>query len=158
MQEGVPSAEYGRTSGGVVSYITRSGSNDLHGNAAGFLRNTVLDARPYNSATVPRDQQWEMELSAGGPVWIPKVYNGRDKTFFFFNLTTFRQPPTAGPGTVTAPRHRSAPATSPTSLSPSSIRPRAYSFRETSSPRADRRHSGISEQALSSADQLQPRQ
>ena len=103
MQEGVPSAEYGRTSGGVVSYITRSGSNDLHGNAAGFLRNTVLDARPYNSATVPRDQQWEMELSAGGPVWIPKVYNGRDKTFFFFNLTTFRQPPTAGPGTVTVP-------------------------------------------------------
>ena len=72
VQEGVPSAEYGRTSGGVISYITRSGSNDLHGNATGFLRNTVLDARPYNSATVPRDQQWEMALSVGGPVWIPQ--------------------------------------------------------------------------------------
>jgi hypothetical protein len=103
VQEGVPTAEYGRTSGGVVSYITRSGSNDLHGNATGFLRNTVLDARPYNSPGVPRDQQWEMALSVGGPVWIPKVYNGRNKTFFFFNLTTFRQPPTANPGTVTVP-------------------------------------------------------
>lgn len=103
VQEGVPSAEYGRTSGGVISYISRSGSNDLHGNATGFLRNTVLDSRPYNAATVPLDQQWEMALSVGGPVWIPKVYNGRDKTFFFFNLTTFRQPPTAGPGTVTVP-------------------------------------------------------
>ena len=103
VQEGVPSAEYGRTSGGVVSYITRSGSNDLHGNLTGFLRNTVLDARPYNSATVPRDQQWELAASAGGPVWIPHLYNGRNKTFFFFNLTTFRQPPTANPGTVTVP-------------------------------------------------------
>jgi hypothetical protein len=103
IQEGVPSAEYGRTSGGVVSYITRSGGNDLHGNATGILKNTVLDARPYNSPTVPRDQQWEMALSVGGPVWIPHIYNGRDKTFFFFNLTTFRQPPTANPGTVTVP-------------------------------------------------------
>jgi hypothetical protein len=100
---GVPAAEYGRTSGGVVSYITRSGSNALHGNLTGFVRNTVLDARPYNAATVPRDQQWEMADSIGGPVLIPHVYNGRNKTFFFFNLTTFRQPPTANPGTVTVP-------------------------------------------------------
>jgi len=101
--EGAPAAEYGRTAGGVISYITRSGSNDIHGNLTGFLRNTVLDSRPYNAAKVPLDQQWEMADSVGGPVWIPKVYNGRDKTFFFFNLTTFRQPPTAGPGTVTVP-------------------------------------------------------
>lgn len=103
VQEGVPTAEYGRTSGGVVSYITRSGSNQLHGNVTAFLQNTVLDARPYNSATVPVNQQWLLEISVGGPVYIPKLYNGKNKTFFFFNLTTFRQPPTANPNTVTVP-------------------------------------------------------
>ena len=103
VQIGVPNAEYGRTSGGVVSYITRSGSNDLHGNLTGFLRNTILDARPYNAANRSRDQDWEMADSVGGPVYIPHVYDGRNKTFFFFNLTIFRQPPTANPGTVTVP-------------------------------------------------------
>lgn len=103
VQIGVPSAEYGRTSGGVIEYITRSGTNELHGNATGLVRNTQFDARAYNSASVGRDQQWELALSAGGPVYIPKVYHGRNRTFFFFNYTGFRQAPGGNPSTVTVP-------------------------------------------------------
>jgi outer membrane receptor protein involved in Fe transport len=103
VQIGVPSAEYGRTSGGVVAYLTRSGTNDLHGNATMLLRNTILDARAYNATSVGRDQQWELALSMGGPVYIPKVYNGRNRTFFFFNYTGFRQAPGGNPSTVTVP-------------------------------------------------------
>ncbi len=155
---GVPSAEYGRTSGGVVSYITRSGSNGFHGNVSGFLRNTILDARPYNSPTVPRDQQWEIGMSAGGPVWIPKVYNGRDKTFFFFNLTTFRQPPTAGPGTVTVPTAQERTGNFSDFLSHLRSNNGLTVSGKHHPHGTDRRHSDISEQALSPADQLQPRQ
>ncbi len=103
VQIGVPTAEYGRTSGGVLEYLTRSGTNELHGNATMLLRNTLLDARAYNSASVGRDQQWELALSLGGPVYIPKVYHGRNKTFFFFNYTGFRQAPGGNPSTVTVP-------------------------------------------------------
>lgn len=103
VQIGVPSAEYGRTSSGVVEYITRSGTNNLHGNATMLVKNTILDARAYNAATVGRDQQWELALSLGGPVYIPKVYHGRNRTFFFFNYTGFRQAPGGNPSTVTVP-------------------------------------------------------
>ena len=81
VQIGVPTAEYGRTSGGVVQYITRSGTNELHGNGTMLVRNTVLDARAYNAATVGKDQQWELALSAGGPVYIPKIYHGKNRAF-----------------------------------------------------------------------------
>jgi len=62
VQIGVPNAEYGRTSGGVVQYITRSGTNELHGNGTMLVRNTILDARAYNADTVGKDQQWELAL------------------------------------------------------------------------------------------------
>jgi outer membrane receptor protein involved in Fe transport len=103
VQIGVPNAEYGRTSSGVVEYLTRSGTSDLHGNATMLVRNTILDARAYNSAAVGRDQQWELALSLGGPVYIPKIYNGKKRTFFFFNYTAFRQAPGGNPTTVTVP-------------------------------------------------------
>lgn len=103
VQEGVPSAEFGRTSGGVVTYLSRSGSNDFHGDASVFIKNTIFDAHPYNTDTVTTDQNWEMDLSAGGPIWIPWLYNGRNKSFFFFNSTTYRQKSAGQPGTVTVP-------------------------------------------------------
>jgi TonB dependent receptor len=68
-----------------------------------LLRNTALDARAYNATSVGVDQQWELALSVGGPVYIPKVYNGRNRTFFFFNYTGFRQRPGGNPSTVTVP-------------------------------------------------------
>lgn len=91
---GLP-AQYGRTGGGIQSYVTKSGTNIFHGSAYEIFRNTVLDANNWfsNAYDVPRspDQKNEYGLTLGGPVWIPKAYNGRDKTFFFFSWEQFRQ-------------------------------------------------------------------
>ncbi len=103
VQEGVPSAEFGRTAGGVLTYLSRSGANDFHGDAGGFIKNTIFDATPYNSTVKGVDQQWEMPLSIGGPVWLPKIYDGRKKTFFFFNFTEFKERAGGEPETVTLP-------------------------------------------------------
>ncbi len=88
-QPGVPAAEFGRTSGGVVTQLSRSGTDQFHGNTAVFLRNTALDARAYNQPNVGKDEQYEWPVSVGGPVWIPHVYNGKGRTFFFFNWTRY---------------------------------------------------------------------
>src|ERR1035437_3218193 len=103
VQQGVPSAEFGRTQGGVVTYLSRSGSNDFHGDAGVFIKNQMFDAHPYNTNTVTTDQNWEMPLSVGGPIWILRVYNGKNKSFFFFNFTSYRQKSAGVPRTVTVP-------------------------------------------------------
>ncbi len=83
------SAEYGRTSGGLVNMVSRSGSNDWHGSAFEYLRNSKLDANDFfnNANGVPlgafRRNQFGGTLS--GPVRIPKLYDGRNRTFFFMN-------------------------------------------------------------------------
>lgn len=84
---GTYSAEFGRGAG-VVSVSTKSGGNELHGNAFEFLRNDVLDARNYfNAKPQPkppyRRNQYGAALS--GPVYLPKLYNGRNRTFFFMD-------------------------------------------------------------------------
>ncbi len=78
------SAEFGRQSGGLVNAITKSGTNELHGSAFEFVRNKSLNARNFFAGQdgLKRNQ---FGGSLGGPVWIPKLYNGRDKTFFFFS-------------------------------------------------------------------------
>jgi outer membrane receptor protein involved in Fe transport len=89
-------AEYGRTSGAVISVNTISGTNVYHGNLYFLLRNEALDANQYfhkdtiNSTTgavTPRnrDRFFQEGGSFGGPVRIPHLYNGHDKTFFFVN-------------------------------------------------------------------------
>jgi Carboxypeptidase regulatory-like domain len=87
------SADVGRNSGAVVDVITKSGTNQLHGSAFEFLRNSDADARTYfNTAGTPfpsfRFNQFGGSL--GGPVTIPKIYNGSDKTFFFVDYEGFR--------------------------------------------------------------------
>ena len=86
--------EYGRFAGGVVNFTTKSGSNQLHGNAWEFLRNKVLDANTFfNNAAgigVPAFTQNQFGVNLGGPVYIPKIYDGRNKTFFFVNWEGFR--------------------------------------------------------------------
>ena len=101
--EGVPTAEFGRTSGGVATFLTRSGSNSLHGDAGVFIKNTIFDAHPYNTDTVTTDQNWELPLSVGGPIYIPWLYDGRNKSFFFASLDYYRQKNAGIPGTVTVP-------------------------------------------------------
>ncbi len=96
-------AEFGRTSGGVESFTTKSGANALHGTAFDILRNDKLDANSWtnnlNGTPKPRDHQNDFGGSLGGPVWIPKVYNGHDKTFFFFSWEQYRN----NEGTISSP-------------------------------------------------------
>lgn len=87
------SAEYGSVLGGVVNVVSKSGTNAFHGSAWEYFRNESLDARPYflpTSSTKPTFHQNQFGGAIGGPVWIPKVYNGKDKTFFFVAYQGFR--------------------------------------------------------------------
>lgn len=85
------SAEYGRNAGSVVNVVTRSGTNGFHGNLFEFLRNDKVVARPFFAASRGQNVQNQFGGTIGGPVLIPKVYNGRDKTFFFFGWESIRQ-------------------------------------------------------------------
>jgi len=87
------SAEYGSVIGGVVNVVTKSGTNQLHGSAFEYFRNAALDARPYflpASSPKPSFNQNEFGGVLGGPVVIPKLYNGQNKTFFFGAYQGFR--------------------------------------------------------------------
>ena len=82
------SAEYGRSGGAVVLIASKAGTNLFHGTAYEFLRNTVLDANDYfsNRSGSPRQSYIFNQYGGaiGGPVRVPKLYDGRNKTFFFF--------------------------------------------------------------------------
>lgn len=80
------SAEYGRTSNGVINWVTKSGTNQVHGSAFVFNRNEVFNARGFTTAPSKRPivRQWNPGGSFGGPVYIPRVFDGRNKAFFFF--------------------------------------------------------------------------
>jgi hypothetical protein len=75
-------AEYGQAGGGIISFASKSGTNDLHGSAYDFIRNDYVDARGFFAPTKGVYRQNDFGGSLGGPVWIPKVYNGRNRTFF----------------------------------------------------------------------------
>lgn len=84
-------AEYGRNAGGTVELITRSGTNSFSGNLFEYHRNTVLNANNFfnksSGTELPRPKFLQNQFggSLGGPVWLPKIYNGKDKLFFFYN-------------------------------------------------------------------------
>ena len=83
------SAEYG-TSANQINIGYKSGTNRFHGTAFDFLRNNFFDARSYFDASVPILRQNDFGYSLGGPIWIPKVYNGKNRTFFFANYEGLR--------------------------------------------------------------------
>jgi hypothetical protein len=85
------SAEFGRTGGGIESYTLKSGTNQLHGLAYDYIRNEAFDARAFYAAKRGVYKQHDGGANVGGPVVIPKIYNGRDKTFFFFGTGLYRQ-------------------------------------------------------------------
>ena len=85
------SAEYGRGSGAIVHLVTKSGTNEFHGSAFEFLRNSALDSRNFFTSKVPPFRRNEFGGTFGGPVRIPGVYNGRDRTFFFLQYAGYRQ-------------------------------------------------------------------
>jgi hypothetical protein len=100
-------AEFGRTTGGIETFVTKSGSNTYHGSVYDIFRNEDLDAnvwglnyelaQPGLTAAErrgfqrPLDRQNDYGLTLGGPFSIPHLYNGKDKTFFFFSWEQYRQ-------------------------------------------------------------------
>jgi hypothetical protein len=88
-------AQFGRTGGGVISVVTKNGTNTLHGTAYDFVERSFLNANSYvnKAAGQPRSDQSldEYGITLGGPVFLPRIYNGHDKTFFFGAWEGYRQ-------------------------------------------------------------------
>ena len=114
-----PSAEFGRTTGGIENFVTKSGTNSFHGTIFDIFRNEDLNANSWfnngykaflqsqNDPTEanynrPNDKQNDYGGNLGGPIRIPHIYNGRDRTFFFFNWEQYRHT-LGGPITSTVP-------------------------------------------------------
>ncbi|MGE0405882.1 MAG: TonB-dependent receptor, partial [Candidatus Korobacteraceae bacterium] len=74
---------------GVERYVLKSGTNQLHGSAYEFLRNEALDARGYYNAQRPVHREHEFGGTIGGPIVLPKLYNGRNRSFFFFSFNGY---------------------------------------------------------------------
>ncbi|MEO6804010.1 MAG: carboxypeptidase regulatory-like domain-containing protein [Granulicella sp.] len=93
VQSGVYPAQFGRQAAQINS-LTKSGTNNFHGTVFEFLRNDVLDAKQYDfSGSKPSKNpfKWnQFGFTLGGPVWIPKVYDGHDKLFFLSNYEGYR--------------------------------------------------------------------
>src|SRR5215470_3964158 len=102
VQTGAYSAEYGRTSNGILNYTTKSGTNQIHGTAFGVLRNNALNAKGfYYGAHTPAVHNQNLEAaSVGGPVFVPKVIDGRNKVFFFFSGERSRAKDVNAPGLI----------------------------------------------------------
>ncbi len=87
-------AQYGRTGGGIVDLVVKSGTNQLHGAAYEILRNRVLDSagwyNNYTGAGRPKDTQHDFGGQISGPIIVPKLYSGKDRTFFMFNYEGYR--------------------------------------------------------------------
>ena len=83
-------AEYGQAGGGVMTFASKSGTNALHGTVYDFLRNDALDARGFFAARRSIYRQNDFGFTASGPLYIPKLYDGRNKTFWFVAYEGFR--------------------------------------------------------------------
>ncbi len=105
------SAEYGRVGGGIEIYVSKSGSNALHGAAFHNMRRDIWNANAWqrNASTNPltsfrpKERFNETGGALGGPVWIPKVYDGRNKSFWFFTYTKDIRPATISFPVLTVP-------------------------------------------------------
>ena len=84
-------AEFGGVAGGIINVVTKAGTNAFHGYIWEFLRNEQLDAKNFFLPTRNPLRQNQFGVTAGGPVVIPHVLNGRNETFFFFAYEGFRQ-------------------------------------------------------------------
>ena len=96
-------AEYGQAGGGVMTFASKSGTNEFHGSAYDFLRNDAMDARGFFARTRSVYRQNDFGVTAGGPVVIPKLYDGRNKTFFFASFEGFRNRVGANDTILTVP-------------------------------------------------------
>jgi hypothetical protein len=103
------SAEYGQVGAGIFNFAIRSGTNEYHGSAYENYSNADFNAgQPWsndglNHKVVPYDTKSDYGFSAGGPVRIPHVYNGKNRTFFFANVELYYSKATAGGTFTTVP-------------------------------------------------------
>jgi hypothetical protein len=107
------SAEFGHSTGGIVNAVIKSGSNGLHGDLWEYVRNTVFNANDYfaNQTNTPRPAYHQNQFggTVGGPLFIPKVYSGKNRTFFFFDYqgTRINTPSDSTSSVPTAGMHSS---------------------------------------------------
>jgi hypothetical protein len=89
------SAEFGASGGGIINVVTKSGTSAYHGSVYGFLRNSYLDANNYfanlNHIPLASFKRTQFGGSFGGPIILPKLYNGTKRTFFFVSYEGLRQ-------------------------------------------------------------------
>jgi hypothetical protein len=108
------SAEFGQVGGGLFNFTSRSGTNQFHGSVYDYFANEALNAGyPFTNngsggLVRPRSRKNDFGGSIGGPVIIPKLYNGRNRTFFFFNVERYvnRESRFDGYGTVPTEAYR----------------------------------------------------
>jgi hypothetical protein len=97
------SAEFGQAGSGLIQYTTRSGTNQWHGSLYDYFVNEALNAhQPFSKIRNPARRN-DFGGSIGGPVTIPKLYRGRDRTFFFFNFEAFKEKATISTEVRTVP-------------------------------------------------------
>ena len=88
-------AQYGHTGGGAINISLKSGTNSLHGSGYEYLKRQRFNAAAFSDNAhgnaVPNSALDQYGFTVGGPVRVPKVYNGKDKTFFFFALEKYHE-------------------------------------------------------------------
>lgn len=122
------SAEYGRTPGGQFSFSSRSGANQYHGTAYDFLRNDAMDAKNYFDTTKLPERQNDFGGTLSGPIRIPHLYNGLDRTFFFFSYEALR---------LTSPQAaqlNEVPSNTLRQIAPSALQPFLAAFPVSTNP------------------------
>jgi len=85
------SAEFGTAGSGVFNYTVKSGTNNFHGVLFDYNSNEAYNAAQAYTHNRPKTRRDDMGGTFSGPVWVPKIYNGRDRTFFFFSYEMFRE-------------------------------------------------------------------
>ncbi len=107
LQTGTMGAQYGGGQTAVANFAIKSGTNDLRGTAYSYLQNDVLRANSFNNNAIGRRRNPFKQInyggSVGGPILLPKIYNGRNRTFFFFSYEATRTRDFTPGGFITLP-------------------------------------------------------
>ncbi len=91
METGVYEAKFGAHAGAQVNVVTKSGTNEFHGTLHEFFRNSALDATNFFEPSVPPFRRNQFGGTVGGPIDLPGVYDGHDRSFFFFAFEGLRE-------------------------------------------------------------------
>jgi hypothetical protein len=84
-------AEFGTVGGGIFNVTMKSGTNQYHGSLYNYAVNEIMNASQPCTGLKSQQRRWDYGGTLGGPVVIPKIYNGENKTFFFFNFEQYRE-------------------------------------------------------------------